>query len=327
MIISRTPFRVSFVGGGSDIDSFYREKPGAVVSTTIDKYMYVTINERFDDTIRVAYTKTEIVDSVDEIRHDLVREAMRKVGIDGGLEVTTIADVPAGTGLGSSSSLTVGLLRAFYAYRGMFKDKEELAKEACEIEIDVLDKPIGKQDQYAASFGGLNYIEFYPDETVSVEPIVIDSKLREEFEDNLLLFYTGETRDADEILDQQKSDTEGSEENMAKLSQMVEFAGETMGFLEDGQFGDVGDLLHENWLLKQDLSAKISNSELETTYKLAREAGAKGGKVLGAGGGGFFLFYCDSDEQDNLRKTLAKNGFEETSFKFENEGSKIIYAE
>lgn len=327
MIISRTPFRVSFVGGGSDIDTFYRKHPGAVVSTTIDKYMYVMVNERFEDTIRVAYTETEIVDTVEEVKHDLVREAMKLVGIDGGVEVTTIADVPAGTGLGSSSSLTVGLLKAFYAYRGEFKDRDELAREACEIEIDILDRPIGKQDQYAASFGGLNYIEFLRDGTVSVEPVTSLQDFKNSLENNLKLYYTGINHGSDRVLERQKERTRSRSENVSNLKKMVELTQETRKSLEKGNYSKIGQLLKKNWRLKKRLSEGITNSRIDELYKAALSSGASGGKILGAGGRGFLLFYCDPEKQQKLKDQMDRKGLQETSFKFETEGSKIVYAD
>jgi len=327
MIISRTPFRISFVGGGSDIDTFYRRHPGAVVSTTIDKYMYVTVNERFEDTIRVAYTETEIVDTVDEIQHDLIREAMKMVGIDGGVEVTTIADVPAGTGLGSSSSLTVGLLKAFYAYKGVFKKREDLAREACKIEIDVLEKPIGKQDQYAAAFGGLNFIEFHRDGSVSVNPVTSRSEVKNKLASELQLYYTGINHRSDEVLERQKKKTISGTKNVSNLKKMVGLAHEARKFLEEENYSEIGNLLHENWELKKELSEGISNSRIAEMYKLAKRAGVKGGKILGAGGRGFFLFYLDKSKRGKLRKKLEREGLRKTNFKFETEGSKIIYTD
>lgn len=327
MIISRTPFRVSFVGGGSDIDTYYHKKPGAVTSTTIDKYMYVTVNERFDDTIRVSYTDTEIVDSVDQIKHELVREALKLVGLNGGLEITTIADIPAGTGLGSSSSLTVGLLNALYAYKGEYRSREQLAKEACEIEIDILGKPIGKQDQYAAAYGNLNHIQFNPDETVFVDPVICKKETKRQLDQSLLLFYTGIKRESKDILTDQKKETKSKKEKQEIMGKMVELAQEMREVLCDNDLSQFGQLLHQNWKYKKQMSAKISSKEIDKWYNKALEAGAVGGKILGAGGGGFLLFYCPEENQPELRKSMNKLGLVETPFHLEPQGSKIIYVE
>lgn len=327
MIISRTPFRISFVGGGSDIDTYYRKKPGAVTSTAIDKYMYVTVNKRFDSTIRVSYTDTEIVNSVDELQHELVRETLKLVGLDGGLEITTIADIPAGTGLGSSSSLTVGLLNAFYAYRGKHRSREQLAQEACEIEIDILEKPIGKQDQYAAAFGNLNHIQFNPDETVFVDPIICKEETKKQLDKNLLLFYTGIKRNSEDILKDQKKETKEKKAKQEVLGEMVKLARVIREAVCNNDLSKFGDILHQNWLYKKQMSDKISNPKIDKWYKTAREAGAKGGKILGAGGGGFLLLYCEQENHPDLREAMEEYGLRETPFHFEQEGSKIIYVE
>ena len=325
MIISKTPFRISFAGGGSDLSAYYRLKPGAVTSTTIDKYMYVALNKRFEDTIRVSYTKTEIVESVDQIQHQLMREALTAVGIDGGIEITTIADIPAGTGLGSSSSLTVGLLNALYAYKGIFRSAEQLAQEACRIEIEVLGNPIGKQDQYAVAYGNLNHIQLNSDDTVFVNPVICDKETKARLDRNLLLFYTGIKRDTNEILKEQRRETENREEKQEALSRMVELARELRETLCNDDLTDFGDLLHQNWEYKKQLTGHISNPQIDECYNCALEAGARGGKLLGAGGGGFLLFYCEEENQRDLRKAMAKLGLIETEFHLESQGSKIIY--
>lgn len=326
MIISRTPFRISFVGGGSDLSAYYRLRPGAVVSTAIDKYMYVTVNKRFDETIRVSYTKTEIVDSVDQIQHELGREAMKIVGLDGGVEITTIADVPAGTGLGSSSSVTVGLLHALYAFVGKFRSAEELAREACKIEIDILGKPIGKQDQYAAAYGALNYIQFNPDETVFVDPIICTKATKEQLERNLLMFYTGLRQEVDssEILAEQRQETISKKEKQELLSKMVALAKEMRDMLNNNDLTYFGELLHKNWEYKRMMTSRISNSEIDRYYEIARKAGALGGKILGAGGGGFLLLYCNG-EQEAVKRAMRELGLREFPFHLEPQGSKIIF--
>lgn len=327
MIISRTPFRVSFVGGGSDLRAYYKRSPGAVVSTTINKYMYVMVNKRFDETIRVSYTKTEIVDSVDQIQHDLVREAIRLIGLDGGIEITTIADVPAGTGLGSSSSLTVGLLNALYTFIERFRSAEQLAQEACRIEIDILGNPIGKQDQYAAAYGGLNYIQFNPDETVLITPIMCSKETKEQLQKRLLMFYTGLRGDSIDILFAQHRDTERSNEKQRILGQMVELAKQMRDALNRDDLTIFGEILHQNWELKKQMAPGISNPQIDQWYRAARQAGALGGKILGAGGRGFLLLYCSEGKQESVRRVLQKLGLREFPFRYESQGSKIIYVE
>jgi len=325
MIISRTPFRVSFVGGGSDLSAYYRGHPGAVVSTAIDKYMYVTVNKRFDETIRVSYTKTEIVDSVDQIQHSLVQEAMRMVGLDGGVEITTIADVPGGTGLGSSSSLTVGLLNALYAFTEKLCSAEQMAREACRIEIDILGRAIGKQDQYAAAYGGLNYIQFNPDETVFVKPIICSKEVKEQLQDCLLMFYTGLRGDNSDILVEQRRETVGNKAKQKILEQMVELVKQMRDALNSNDLTSFGELLHQNWDLKKQMAPGISNPQIDRWYQAARQAGALGGKILGAGGRGFLLLYCSEGKRESVREAMQGLGLREFSFRFEPQGSKIIY--
>jgi len=325
MIISRTPFRVSFVGGGSDLSVYYRRSPGAVVSTTIDKYMYVTVNKRFDETVRVSYTKTEIVDTVDHIQHDLVREAMCLVGLGGGVEITTIADVPAGTGLGSSSSLAVGLLNALYAFTGRFRSAEQLAQEACQIEIDILGKPIGKQDQYAAAYGGLNYIQFNPDETVFVDPISCSKETKAQLQKRLLMFYTSLRGNSSDILVEQCREAASNKVKQKILEQMAELARQMRDALSSNDLSCFGKLLHQNWELKKQMAPGISNSRIDRWYEAARRVGALGGKILGAGGRGFLLLYCREGRQEFVRAVMQGLGLREFPFRFEPQGSKIIY--
>lgn len=325
MIISRTPFRVSFVGGGSDLNVYYKELPGAVISTTIDKYMYVTISRRFDETIRISYTKTEIVGCVDQIQHNLVREAMRLVGVDGGIELTTIADVPAGTGLGSSSSLTVGLLNALYAFTERLCSADQLAQEACQIEIGTLAKPIGKQDQYAAAYGGLNYIQFNPDETVFVDPIICSSKVKEQLQDSLLMFYTGLRGDNSRILAEQCRGTVRNKARQRNLDQMVELTKQTRAALNNSDLTNFGELLHQNWELKKQMASGVSSPQIDRYYQAARQAGALGGKILGAGGRGFLLLFCSEGKRESVQAVMQGLGVREFPFRFEAQGSKIVY--
>lgn len=324
MIISRTPLRISFVGGGTDLRAFYKKEPGAVVSTAINKYMYVAVNKKFDDKIRLSYTRTEMVDSVNELKHELVREAMKLTGVTSGVEITTMADIPAaGTGLGSSSSLTVGVLNALYAYQGKHKEASLLAREACQIEIDILKEPIGKQDQYSAAYGGLNYIEFRPDEEVIVDPLPCHQETRERLEKRLILFYTGLTRKANAILNEQQA---RSEEKFETLKKMKEIALELKNCRSEEYLLDhFGDFLHRNWELKKGLVTSISNSQIDAYYQKALKAGAEGGKILGAGGGGFLLLYCKERRQNEVREALKE--LKETPLRFEPQGSKIVYLE
>lgn len=322
MIISKTPFRISFLGGGTDLPVHYRRHGGAVLSTTIDKFMYVAVNPRFEDTIRVAYTRTEIVESLEELKHELVREALRLTGIGSGVEVVTIADVPAGTGLGSSSSLTVGLLNALYAYRGMFVSRERLAREACEIEIDVLGHPIGKQDQYAAAYGGLNFIRFNPDDTVFVEPVICAPEVKRELFESLLIFYTGIKRRAGTILAEQARRSGHREEALKRLAELADAGRRSLG---EGDLEGFGRLLHEGWEIKRTLASGISRPEIDGWYRAAREAGALGGKILGAGGGGFLLLFCPPQDKDRVRARLSRLGLREFQVAYEPQGSRIIY--
>jgi D-glycero-alpha-D-manno-heptose-7-phosphate kinase len=321
MIISRTPFRISFTGGGSDLQSFYRRYHGAVVSTTIDKYMYIMIHPYFHNKIRIKYSRLEDVDTINEIKHPLVRECLRMVGIAKGLEIASIADVPAGTGIGSSSAFAVGLLNALRSYKNKPVNKERLARDACRIEIDMLKEPIGKQDQYAASYGGFNYIRFNPNGKVIVEPIRLNVGLKRKLENNLLLFYVGNERRAAKILKRQQ-------DNMAKkdrfdiVKQLVGLADCLKDSLKKGKIDDFGEVLNQGWQLKKKIVDIISNPRLDEYYKKALTAGAIGGKLLGAGGGGFFLFYCRPKSQSSLRKAL---NLRELKFNFEEEGSKIIH--
>jgi len=321
MIISRTPFRVSFAGGGTDLAAFYRAEAGAVTSCTIDKYMFITVNKRFDATIRVSYSRTEIVDRVEDLAHPIVRGAMQLTGLTRGLEITSIADLPAGTGMGSSSAFTVGLLNALHAYAGRHTSAEQLAEEACRIEIDLLGEPIGKQDQYAAAYGGLNHIRFNPDETVFVDPVISSPGTRDELDANLLLFYTGMTRPAAQVLAKQEEDTAAKRDVLARMRDIAEAMANA---LQAGRrLNRFGELLHEAWLLKRSVADGITNPEIDRWYQAARDAGALGGKVLGAGGGGFLLFFVERQNQDAVRGALAD--LRELPFHLEPQGSKIIY--
>ncbi len=323
MIITRTPFRVSFAGGGTDLGDFYRQETGAVVSTAINKYMYVTVNKRFDNTIRVGYSKTEIVSKCEDVQHPIVREALKLTGINGGIEIVSIADIPSGTGLGSSSSFTVGLLNALHAYNGDLKSADELASEACFIEIEALGEPIGKQDQYIAAHGGIRHIHFNKDESVFVDPIILNPKDKERLQQSLILLYTGDTRSASSILNEQKAKIIQSDK-YSRLIEIRDLANDIRNCMLSGfNLETFGDILHRGWMLKKELAGGISNALIDDYYNKARKAGAIGGKLLGAGGGGFLLLCCPIDKQARVRHVLGN--LKEMSFSLEPEGSKIIY--
>lgn len=322
MIISRTPFRISFAGGGSDLPSYYRREPGAVLSTSIDKYMYIAIHPFFDrNKIQLKYSKTELVDDIGEIRHPIFREVLAMYGLKG-VDLNSIADVPSGTGLGSSSSFTVGLLNAVRAYLGKATSGHRLGELACDVEINKVGSPIGKQDQFAAACGGLNFITFYGDESVNVEKIIMSPKKKRELDENLLMVYIGGKHSANEILKNQQNAI--SEENKFNTQRkMVDLAYQLKRSLEDNNIDDFGQILNEGWKLKKSLTAGISDSRIDDIYSKGLKVGALGGKLLGAGGAGFILFYCPKDRQDRFRKEMSD--YEEMKFHFDDFGSKIIY--
>jgi D-glycero-alpha-D-manno-heptose-7-phosphate kinase len=321
VIITRTPLRISFAGGGTDLASFYREcGGGAVVSAAIDRYIHVLVNDKFDRSIRVAYSKTENVERLEELQHGLVREAMRAAKVTEAVEVHTIADIPSeGTGLGSSSTLTVGLLNAFYAFRGELREPGELAEEACRIEIDVLRGTLGKQDQYAASFGGIHYYEFRPDETVRVVPLPLTNADRVALEGHLTLFYTGITRAAQSILKQQNARTT---ENKDTLLRMRSMAAETRDALSAREYGRLGELLDEGWRLKRGLASGVSNDAIDAAYAKAKAAGAYGGKITGAGGGGFLLVVHPPERSAQVAQALSP--WMRVPVRISPEGSRIL---
>jgi D-glycero-alpha-D-manno-heptose-7-phosphate kinase len=326
MIISRTPLRISFAGGGSDLPPFYRHEPGAVVSTAIDKYIYITVNKKFDRRIRASYSVTEMVDSVDDLKHELIREALRMVGLDRGIEITSISDIPSrGTGLGSSSTYTVGLLKALYAYKGQHVGAKRLAQEACQIEIEMCGKPIGKQDQYIAAYGGLQYIQFHPDESVFADPLVCLPSTKTELQKRLLLLYTGLTRSADDILAEQTRNTRNDGDKRQALRTMVKLANELRDALVCNDLGSFGEILHLGWLEKKKMASGISNPRIDAWYERARQHGAVGGKVTGAGGGGFLLLYAPAERHGEIVRYLPE--LQPVPFRFEPQGSKIIYVE
>src|SRR5438105_5010682 len=324
MIISRTPLRMSFVGGGSDLPVFYRKYGGAVVSTAINQFVYITVNKKFDQKIRVSYSKTEEARTVEKIKHPLAREAMKLLNLEGGLEITSVADIPArGSGLGSSSTFTVGLLHALHAYAERYASAEQLAREACQIEIERCGEPIGKQDQYAAAFGGFNFIEFNRDDSVSVEPILCRRETIQRLQENLLVFYTGIVRSASAILKKQQARVTAQKSKQKMLCRMVELARDLKAELQNNNLEKFGEVLHANWELKRRITEEISTSQIDRWYKTARKCGAIGGKLLGAGSGGFMLFYAPRERHESIAQSLRE--LRRIDLRFEAQGSRIIF--
>lgn len=321
MIITRTPFRISFAGGGSDLESYYSHQPGAVLSVAIDKYMYISVMERFGGTFRISYSKTELVDTVEGIAHPIVRECLRKLRVQKGLEIASMANLPAESGMGSSSSFTVGLLHALHALSGNVVTAQRLADEACHVEIDLLKEPIGKQDQYIAAYGGLQLIRFCSDGHVCVDPVICSSETRRELNRRLILFHVGGTRAAREILAQQKANIP---DRLSALGRLCEIAFNLRDVLTLGRdLNEFGHLLHQSWEIKRTLADSITNVRVDELYDRGRRAGALGGKLLGAGGGGFLLFFCEPHLQDRLRDALSD--LPECPFSLEPEGTKVIH--
>ena len=322
MIITQTPLRMSFAGGGSDLPAYYRRFGGAVVSTAIDKYIYINVNKKFDDWIRVSYSRTEEVRTADEVEHPVVRACLRKLGIAGGLEITSIADIPSrGTGLGSSSSFTTGLLLALHAHRSRYVSPSDLAEESCHIEIDSCGERIGKQDQYAAAFGGMNFIRFQPDDSVLVEPILCSVEHLQRLQSSLLMFYTGKTRSASSILVEQSAQAESSSITQALLGRMVHLAHELRAELNRGNVDALGAVLDEGWQLKREVHPAVSNSIIDDWYAAAKRAGAAGGKLLGAGGGGFLVFYAPPEKHPAIELAL---GLKRIDVCLEPSGSRVL---
>ena len=315
---------MSFIGGGSDMRAFYGEHPGAVLSSAVNKYVFVTVNRKFDDGVRVAYSKTEEVASAAEVEHRLVRAALNRLGLRGGMEITTVADIPSrGTGLGSSSSFTVGLLNALSAFKGQYVTREYLAAESCEIEINICGEPIGKQDQYAAAYGGFNLIEFLPDDAVRVTPVVIQPSVVSKLQSHLMVFYTGKTRSASALLAKQTAAVAGDADKRRVLKRMVDLTHQVKAELESGNLDAFGDALHENWMLKKSLTEGISSEDIDRWYDLGRDGGALGGKILGAGAGGFLLLYAPPDRHAAIEHMLPE--LKLVKMGFEPMGSQIIF--
>lgn len=320
MIITRTPFRVSFVGGGSDIREYYsRHERGCVISSAIRQYMYIVIHPYFQDKIRIKYSRTEDVDSIDEIKHPIVRECLKKVGVRSGVEIASFADVSAGTGLGSSSSFTVGLLHALYAFNGIQVSKHQLAEEACEIEIEILKEPIGKQDQYAAAFGDICQYNFKADEQVDVQHIALNREIVSELEKGLALYYVGGVRSASKILSKQKENLSRGEQS-SFMKEMVTMVPEMKAFLEQGDTQSIARRLNDAWQLKKKMASGITNNEIDDLYEKAIVSGALGGKLLGAGGNGFLLLVANDHEQ--LAKKLNCRFL---PYQVDYDGSKLLF--
>ncbi|MBU4374407.1 MAG: kinase [Euryarchaeota archaeon] len=325
MIISRTPFRISFFGGGTDYPVWYREHGGAVLATSINKFCYITcryLPPFFEHKYRVVYSKTEQTQNISEIQHPSVKETLNFMGIDHGVEIHHDADLPARTGLGSSSAFTVGLLNALYALKGKMVTKRQLALEAIQIEQDRIKENVGSQDQTTAAFGGFNKIEFGGDQEIRVQPITLNSKKCQLLQDNLMLFYTGLSRTASEIAGEQIEKTPGKINELTRMREMVEKAIDILNG-EDSDITDFGKLLHESWMIKRSLTDKISNHQIDEIYEEALNAGALGGKLLGAGGGGFIMFFVEPEFQPEVKDRLKNLLY--VPFKFENLGSQIIY--
>jgi D-glycero-alpha-D-manno-heptose-7-phosphate kinase len=320
MIVTQTPLRIGLLGGGTDLPAYFREHGGRVINCALDKYVYVIVKQRFDDDIYVNYSKKEIVASVGDIEHELVREAMLMTGVDGGVEITTLADIPsAGSGLGSSSAVTVGLLHALFAYRGVQVSGEELAERACTIEIDRCGKPIGKQDQYAAALGGIRDLRFGPGDRVVADEIAIPADQRRALQEQIMLFFTGVTRSATTILREQCSNV-GS--TLAALDHLRDLAGIAADRLRAGDVDSVGVAVRESWEAKRKLASGVSNDQIEQAISRALNAGATGAKVTGAGGGGFLLVLCPIEHQREVRSALAE--MRELPVKLDRLGSRVV---
>ena len=324
MIISKAPLRLSFVGGGTDIRDFYREHGGAVVSTAIDKFVYVTVSKRFESGIRLSYSRTEEVERVADIEHRLVRAALQMLDLDGGIEITTVADIPSrGTGLGSSSTFSVALVHALRAHQGRYADAEALASAACRIEIDICGEPIGKQDQYASAFGGFNLIEFLPDDSVKVSPVLCSAATHASIQRETLMLYTGKTRSASELLKEQSAAIRSSPQARQALRRMRDLAYAFQVEISKDNAETLGEILHENWELKKSLVAGISDGQLDQWYATARAHGATGGKILGAGAGGFLMLLAPRARHDEICHALP--GLRRVPTRFERFGSQIIF--
>lgn len=325
MIITRTPFRVTLGGGGTDLPAYYSQHGGFIFSAALNKYMYINLNRPIvDDLVRVKYSKAEQVEHRDELQHEIAREALRLLGIENAIEIISIADVPAGTGLGSSSCYAVGLLKGLHTMKRQLIPLQELAEEACKLEIEVLCKPIGKQDQYLAAFGGLTVMDIDRDGKVKVRPARLSDSTIDDLNRNMLLFFTDSSRSADTILSEQsKGAQKGGSQVLDSLHYIKESGYKILDLMESGNITDFGLMLDKHWEMKKKMSSKISNPRFDEIYRIAKENGALGGKITGAGGGGFFLFYTENGHS-RLREAMKRCGLREMRYHFDFEGSKIL---
>lgn len=325
MIISRAPVRITLGGGGTDLESYYSGYGGFLISAAIDKYVFICANKRFYDSIRLSYSQTEIVESPHDIRHRIFREALKFLGINSGIELVSIADIPARSGLGTSGAFTVALLNALHTYKKEYVGQKQLAEEAYHIEHNILGEPCGKQDQYIAAYGGVTCFIFEKDGNVVVEPLSLSVESLERLENNLLLFYTGIERDASDILEEQDKKSKEEDPKMVEnLHRIKEIGLETRRLLERGDIDAIGELFHEHWETKKKRSDKMTNPFFEEIYEEARENGALGGKIVGAGGGGFFVFYCPNNDRAKLFESMERMGLKYMKFRFDFEGAKIL---
>jgi D-glycero-alpha-D-manno-heptose-7-phosphate kinase len=325
MIISRAPVRFSLGGGGTDLPSYSRQHGGFLVAAAIDKYIFVAANARFQNSIRLAYSKTEIVDSVDEIEHRIFREALRATDVRDSIELVSIADVPSNTGLGSSSTFTVALLNALHAFKQKFVSTQQLAEEACNIEINILKEPIGKQDQYISAFGGITAFTFNKDGSVEVERVPVQPEVIDELQMNLLIFYSGIERPASTVLTEQGNTIKENKENAVERMHRIKALGyETRRILMEGSVDEYGELLHEHWTNKRKLASKMTDSVIDEHYEAARKAGAIGGKLMGAGGGGFFMFYARPAERRAVYAEMCRRGLQPLRWQFDHDGARIV---
>ena len=323
MIITRSPLRISLGGGGTDLPSYYRDHTGFLIAAAVDKYVYITVHEPFTDDVIVKYSRLESVKTAAEVQHPIVREALRLTGFTSHIEIASMSDIPAGTGMGSSGSFTTALLRALHLSKKNLVPARELAEQACHIEIDLLHEPIGKQDQYIAAFGGLTAFTFRPDGEVDVQPLKVGRSTLHDLEDNLALFFTGYTRNASEILKDQDKRSRGNDQSMIDNLHFVKKLGyDSKDALEAGDLRGFAELMHVHWEHKKARTKGMSNTRIDEWYELGRASGALGGKVIGAGGGGFLMFY--TEEKTRLRTAMTNAGLREVRFRFDFEGTRVV---
>jgi D-glycero-alpha-D-manno-heptose-7-phosphate kinase len=325
MIVSRAPVRFSLGGGGTDLPSYSREHGGFVVAAAVDKFVNVCVARRFQDNIRLAYSESEIVESTSQIKHRIFKAALEMNGLERGLELHSLADVPGNTGLGSSSSFTVALLNGLHAYKREFVPAEQLAREACELEIDRLGEPIGKQDQYIAAFGGVSALTFHTDGRVEVERLPLKEEVIDELESNLVIYYSGVERSASAVLKEQaKTIVANKDAAVQRMHRIKELGHETKRILLAGQIDTYGEMLHEHWTNKRKLASNMADSVIDEHYDTARKAGAIGGKLMGAGGGGFFMFYARAADRRRVHDALSARGLRPMRFRFDFDGARIM---